>query len=240
MKNITLGILGGLGPMSGAHFYKEIIAHTQAESDSEHIDVILSGQATTPDRTAYILGESENSPLPDMAKNARMLEKCGADIIAVPCNTAQYFYEKLASCVNIPILNIIDETTAFAKKLAYKKIGIFATRGTVISDSYKISAEKHGIECVYPATEDQNFISSAIYGSVKAAKPVDMEKFLEIADKMYTFGCDCIILGCTELSLIELPDERKKDFLDSLQVLTYRAIQKCGKIPKGFDIRFGG
>ena len=124
MNDTVLGILGGLGPMSGAHFYSEIIAHTKAKKDSEHIDVILSGKATTPDRTAYIMGESENSPLFDMQKSAQMLENAGASLIAIPCNTAHYFYEQIACVVNIPVINIINETVAFAKECGYKKIGI--------------------------------------------------------------------------------------------------------------------
>ena len=62
-ENITLGILGGLGPMSSAYFYELITKHTYAERDQDHIDIILSSRATTPDRTAYILDDS-NAELP--------------------------------------------------------------------------------------------------------------------------------------------------------------------------------
>ena len=51
-----LGILGGLGPMATVYFYEMLTAHTKADTDQEHIDIIISSRATTPDRTAYILG----------------------------------------------------------------------------------------------------------------------------------------------------------------------------------------
>ena len=49
-KKPLLGILGGLGPMSSVYFYELITAHTKARRDQEHIDIILSSRASTPDR----------------------------------------------------------------------------------------------------------------------------------------------------------------------------------------------
>ena len=37
-----LGILGGLGPMATVYFYEMLTAHTQAASDRDHIDMIIS------------------------------------------------------------------------------------------------------------------------------------------------------------------------------------------------------
>ena len=42
----TLGILGGLGPMSSVYFYEMITSHTLAERDQDHINVLLSSRAT--------------------------------------------------------------------------------------------------------------------------------------------------------------------------------------------------
>ena len=53
-----LGILGGLGPMASVYFYEMLTEHTKAETDQEHLDIIISSKASTPDRTAYILGKS--------------------------------------------------------------------------------------------------------------------------------------------------------------------------------------
>ena len=63
-KRSLLGIIGGLGPASSAYFYELITEHTKASCDQDHIDIILSSRATTPDRTDYILGKSDKSPLP--------------------------------------------------------------------------------------------------------------------------------------------------------------------------------
>ena len=76
-KTPLLGILGGLGPMSTVCFYEMLTARTQAAADSDHIDIVISSRATTPDRTAYILGHSGRNPLPIMIEDAPKYMPCG-------------------------------------------------------------------------------------------------------------------------------------------------------------------
>ena len=61
-----LGIIGGLGPMATAYFMELVTKMTQADTDQEHIDMIIYSRPSIPDRTKYILGESKESPLPAM------------------------------------------------------------------------------------------------------------------------------------------------------------------------------
>ena len=49
-----LGIIGGMGPEASCYFYENVIAHTKAEKDQEHIDMVLLSHASMPDRTEAI------------------------------------------------------------------------------------------------------------------------------------------------------------------------------------------
>ena len=62
-KRQLLGILGGLGPMASAYFYELITEHTAAACDQDHIDIIINSHASTPDRSAFITGRSDEDPL---------------------------------------------------------------------------------------------------------------------------------------------------------------------------------
>ena len=62
----TLGILGGLGPMSSVYFYEMITKHTYAECDQDHLNILLSSRADIPDRTAYILDKTAPNPIYSM------------------------------------------------------------------------------------------------------------------------------------------------------------------------------
>ena len=233
-----LGILGGLGPLSTVYFCELLNRHTDASCDAEHIDMIVSSRASTPDRTAFILGTSDRDPLPVMLEEAHRLERAGAELLVIPCNTAHYFYDGLTEGCRIPILNIIEETVAHLSRLGVHRFGLLATEGTVSSGAYHRLCKSTDMECLTPTQTEQKCITSVIYDQVKQNKPVDRDAFLRVADALFARGCERLILGCTELSLLKkegLCDER---FVDSLDVLAYRTIVACGKRPIGFPSSF--
>ena len=50
-----LGVIGGMGPEATSFYYARVIARTKAESDQEHINMIILSHATMPDREWKIL-----------------------------------------------------------------------------------------------------------------------------------------------------------------------------------------
>ena len=231
-----LGILGGLGPMATVYFYEMIISHTKAEKDQDHIDIVINSRATTPDRTAYIMGKSSENPLRIMVEDSKRLKEYGVTLLAIPCNTAHYFYDMLTDAIDIPFLNIMDETASYLESKGIKKAGVMATEGTVTSKTYHRYLEAHGIECVVPDEEHQKLITEVIYDNIKMGKPADMEKFMKAANYLLENGAETLILGCTELSLVKKQECLDPRFVDSLEVLAKKAIEACGKECTGFDL----
>lgn len=228
-KTKLLGVLGGLGPMATVYFYELLTALTDAKSDQEHIDMVISSRATTPDRTAFILGESKINPIDDMIEDAKKLVAFGAEIIAIPCNTAHYFYDQLAAAVNVPILNIVEESVACLKNDGVRRFGLLATDGTVQSGTYQKYCKAHDITCVIPDKNFQKMVMTIIYDQIKQGKRADMQSFEEIEEHMRSLGCERLILGCTELSLIKRDGGLSDYFTDSLECLALATIRACGK-----------
>ncbi len=235
MNDQTLGILGGLGPMSGVLFCQLLTEHTKAEKDSEHMNFLLSSRADTPDRTDFILGISNNDPAPVMIEEVKKLVDSGADIIAIPCNTAHYFYERIAATTSVPIINIIDQTVAFCRSRGLKKVGVMATAGTSSSGAYKSTLEKSDIELVKMTEDEQRIISDVIYNKIKKGLLPEKSEFDRIADALRSRGAEGIILGCTELSILKRCFDLGDDIIDSLEVLALCAIRSCEHQPIGFD-----
>lgn len=239
MKSCTyLGVLGGLGPMSTVYFCELLNRHTAATCDADHIDMLISSRATTPDRTAYILDKNAPDPLPVMLCEAHRLEAAGVDLIVMPCNTAHYFYDGLAASCHVPILNIIDETCAHLCNIGAKKFGLLATNGTIQAGAYERFCTPRGLTCITPTKEEQAIISNIIFGQIKQNKSVDMASFSRVVDALRARGCQKIVLGCTELSLLKKEGLDDELFVDSLDVLAYRTILACGKTPVGFPTSF--
>ncbi len=230
-----LGILGGLGPMATAYFYELITAHTQANCDQDHIDMVISSAATTPDRTAFILGKVEESPVKRMVSEAKKLRRFGAELIAIPCNTAHHFYDAVSAAVDIPVLNIIEETVGFIAEKGYQKPGILATVGTVTTHAYQGVCERLGLSYAVPDEGHQQMLMDIIYNDIKTGKRADRKAFDEIVSTLVQQGCDCMILGCTELSLIKKAEGLDSRYVDSMEVLALRVIEACGKTAIGFD-----
>lgn len=232
----TLGVLGGLGPMSSVYFYELLTKHTAASCDQEHLNIILSSHAATPDRTSYILGSSKVSPLETMTEDAIKLQAFGADCLAVPCNTAHYFYDALSEAVSIPIINMMRETAAYLSNRGVRRAGVLATSGTVSSHTYRYYLREFGIDEIIPGTEDQNRLMNLIYGTIKHGKQADAGIFLDISSALLSQGAECLIIGCTELSLIKKHCSLPDVYVDAMEVLAMQSIRTCGYTPYGFEL----
>lgn len=234
MKPKTLGILGGVGPLASIYFQQQIVRFTDAEKDQDHIPAVIYNDTFIPDRTAYILGKSDLDPLPYIEDGFKKLEKAGCDLGVITCNTAHYFFDRFSSDSNMPIISIIDTTVEYTLKVhpKAKKIGVIATDGTVQSNVYGKVIEKNGLVFAYPDSDDQNAVTDIIYNQVKAGKKGDCEKLMEIANKLMKDGCDAVILGCTELSVINEDNEltEKYDYIiDAMEALAKKCVLLCGK-----------
>lgn len=229
-----LGIIGGLGPMATAYFMELVTKMTKADTDQEHIDMIIYSRPSTPDRTRYILGESSESPLPAMIEVGKALTAQQATTIAIPCITAHYFHDELEEAIRVPIIHGIAETVQYLSDRGITKAGIMATDGTVRTGLFTRELQKKNMTAVYPGERGQSFVMDLIYRDVKAGKPADMDKFREVADELHRKGAEVILLGCTELSVIKRDYPLDPGFLDVMEVLAKCSVEACGVLKEEY------
>ena len=132
-----LGIIGGLGPMATAYLMQLLTQMSDAGTDQEHMEIVVYSKPSIPDRTQYILGKSDRSPVPEMVLAGRKLVEFGADLIAVPCITAHYFHDELERQIGIPIINAITETVQCIEQEEIDRVGLMATDGTIQSGLFQ-------------------------------------------------------------------------------------------------------
>jgi aspartate racemase len=227
-----LGVIGGMGPLATAHFFRRIVECTEAAADQEHLDIIIFNHARIPDRTEAILSKKHEPYLSLITKDAKELEKLGVENIAIPCNTSHFFYKEIQESVAIPVINMIRESLAYAAQVRKaKRVGLLATDGTVQSGIYHRPAEELGLSVVTPTPETQKKVMRIIYDYVKGGKPGGREELLEVISELKREGAEVVILGCTELSCLnfDLPE----DCVDALEVLVKRSIEVSGGRYKG-------
>lgn len=229
MNKKVLGVIGGLGPLATAHFMELVTNMTDVATDQEHLEMVIYSVPSIPDRTRYILDNSQDDPYPKMQKTAEKLVAQGVDTIAVPCVTAHYFFDPLQSRIPVPVINGVRETASHLKERGVRRAGIMATDGTIRSGIFRKELEGQGIEPVIPREEHQAAVMRLIFDDIKAGHPVDLEKFLAVARSLRDDGAEAVILGCTELSLIKRDYAIGPGFIDAMEVLAQQAVLRCGK-----------
>lgn len=229
-----LGVIGGLGPMATALFMKMVIEMTDAVVDQEHIEMIVYNCPRIPDRTKFILGQSSQDPAPEMIEMGRKLAAQGAEIIAIPCITANYFYERLAREIHGEIIDIIHEIHLYLAKRNIRCAGLMATSGTIESRLFQRIFAGHDCKLVIPSKERQQDVMHIIYQNVKANRPVEMERFRAVSEELREAGAEVIILGCTELSVVRENCSIGAGFLDAMQLMAKCAVESCGRLKEEY------
>lgn len=228
----AVGVIGGVGPMATVYYMQRVIEMTKAGCDQEHINMLVFNDCDIPDRTAFITEKSPDNPLPVMVEDAKRLEAAGCEFVVIPCNTAHYFYDELEQAVEIPVVNIVEETIRYAKARVQDLscVGIMATTGTIVTGTYQKYAQRAGLSFAVPDENEQDLLMQIIYDGVKAGKPVPRADFDRVANHLRAKGAQCLILGCTELSVLkrDLPIN-DPDVLDSIDVLASETVRRSGK-----------
>ncbi len=228
-----LGIIGGMGPLATTELLKKIVLFTDAQSDQEHLPILIDNNTTIPDRTAYIVGLGEN-PITYLVESAQRLERMGADYLIMPCNTAHYFYKEIAQSITIPFLNMIEETAKYIAKTyaPEKEIGLLATEGTGNSGIYDEVFRAYNMRILKPSKDTQKFVTEFIYDIKKGKETLDLKDFFETVKDLNNQGANVLILGCTELSVAYDLFKFKGNFVDPLEILALKAIEFAGKKQK--------
>ncbi len=225
----TIGIIGGMGPLATVDLYSRIVKRTKASKDQEHIHVLIDSNTNIPDRTKAILGGGLD-PTIELIKSAKRLEQAGADFLIMPCNTAHFFIDKIKGSVNIPFINMLEETVKYTYNKYGKDtvVGIMATDGTIKSQIYENYYNNFGIKTVVPE-KTQHKIMNFIYDIIKSGKYEEgTDLFFECVNELKDMGAQAFLLGCTELSSAQYLYKINGPYINPMEVITESSIINAG------------
>ncbi|MDB5896963.1 MAG: aspartate racemase-like protein [Ramlibacter sp.] len=228
-----LGILGGMGPMAGAAFAARLVALTPAERDQDHVPTLLCNDPRVPDRSLARLGQGED-PLNAMLRGLRLLERAGASLIAIPCNTAHLWYDQLAASTRVPLLHIVEAVCDDLRRLGvWGRVGLMGTPATLKLGLYQQPLLQRGFEVIVPDDAGLAQCVDAI-AAVKGNRPeAAFEPAAACIRALIARGAAAVVLGCTELPLA-VPHGRRGEFAtaltDSIDALAKAALVRYGRI----------
>jgi aspartate racemase len=232
----TVGILGGMGPLATTAFHRLLVLNTAAATDQEHLHVLVDSDPAIPDRTAFLLGTGPD-PRPQIVAAAQRLVAAGAELLVMPCNTANVFVPDIAASVEarfVPWLSTAVEEV-LASSDSPVRCGLLATTGTLRAEIYARLLLEAGAEHVEPTADVQDVVMSVIYGEqgVKARGRIgdDSRSALTGAARhLVERGANVLLLGCTELPLAMPADDPEWPVLvvDPALLVARRVIAEAG------------
>lgn len=192
-----IGVLG-LAPLATADFFHRLCARP-VRKDWEHPRVIIDSNPKIPSRGRHLeLGETD--PVPFIQEGIAALTRYGAQIIAVPCNTAHIFYSRYARDVPTALPNIIDITAAACVRHGCRQALVLASRHVVSHKLYSQALVRHAITELLPDRQGQQLVDKSIEAVKQRGYDADLAKNLvRLATES---GASVVILGCTELSVL--------------------------------------
>ena len=199
-----IGVLGGMGPAATVDFLAKLIRLTPADQDQDHVPVTVLSDPRIPDRMAAVLEGRGPSPLDALRRGIRTLEQAGAACIAIPCNSAHFWYDELLETSNVPILHIADTVLAdLARRDGVDSpVGLLATAATLEAGFYQERLSGAGYACTLPAADVTASCVLPAIALVKRDRAVDAAPLLARAvDHLIERGARSVLLACTELPL---------------------------------------
>ncbi|MEM9634631.1 MAG: amino acid racemase [Pseudomonadota bacterium] len=215
----VIGVLGGMGPEATILFMQKVVQAVRASDDADHVPLIVDNNTQVPSRIKALIEGTGVDPAPTLAEMARRLERSGASALAMPCNTAHNYQDHIREAVEIPFLSMVDLTADhIAGVTPAACVGILASPAVRMTGIYEGPLSARGLNTVYPRDEDR-ILSSIKALKISAGDVAARESVCEAAMELENEGCEVLLVGCTEFSLLAYELRSRFEIVDSLDVL---------------------
>ena len=219
-----LGVLGGMGPAATMAFLQRLLELTPAREDEDHIRVLMDMNPQVPNRHRNPPGAKE-----ELGAMARRLRDMGAQVLAMPCNTAHAHADAIRAA-GVPFLDMIELTAAEAagqiSGVGATRVGVLATPGG--QDLYVVELERRGLTPVVPAAGNRRAFLDLVFaikaGDVGEDRRAEMRA---LGQALIDQGAEAIIAGCTEIPLVMGESDVSVPLVDSAEVLARACVREC-------------
>lgn len=216
-----LGVLGGMGPAATIDFLAKLQDATPAERDEDHIRVVMDLNPRVPNR--HLETEAAGETLAAMAV---ALKVAGAQILAMPCNTAHVNRTAIEAGSGLELIDMLDAAVDAARDEGARRIGVLSTplaRG-LYAERLRIA----NLSGVALSPLGQEALMEAIF----AVKAGDLSE--QVADVMAAAaaelvqgGAEVIIAGCSEVPIMLDPDRVAVPLVDATEALAMACVVAC-------------
>jgi aspartate racemase len=233
-----IGVIGGLGPEATLDFFAKVLRATPVEREQDHLHLLIDNYPKTPNRNESIAGVGP-SCAPALIDIASRLERAGADLLVMPCNTAHAYEDEVRKAVATPLLSIIDVASDAVCSVCpgAKCIGVLAAEGALRAQLYQHAIADRGRQALTLTEQELPAFMDAIYriksgradSSVRAA-------MLGFANALVSRGAEALIAACTEVPLALETSRCPVPVIDSTDALAHACVRWARGEPASEDV----
>jgi len=200
----TIGMLGGMSWHSTALYYELINKGIQQRLGGLHsAKIIMSSIDFAEIELLQSSGEWDEAG-EILARQAIKLQHAGANFILICTNTMHISVPHIEQLIDIPILHIADATADEILRAGFNTTGLLGTRFTMQMDYFKSRLQHKGLEVLVPDEDACTIVNDVIFNELCYGNIKDNSRhaYLNIIDELSNKGAECVIEGCTEITLL--------------------------------------
>ena len=223
MKRI--GLIGGMSWESTIPYYKIINEEINAKLGGLYSADIVLYSLNFAELEKYQSKNEWEKVCEIIINGAKILENSKCDFILICSNTIHKLYDEIQKQLKIPIIHIAEAISEEILNQNIDKVLLLGTKYTMKENFIKNILNKNRINVIIPEEDDINTINNIIFDQLCQGKFDEKSKkeIIEIIAKTEKYGCNGVILGCTELGLLLKQEDIHLKLFDSTVIHAKKA-----------------
>jgi aspartate racemase len=200
----TIGLIGGMSWESTALYYKLINERVRDRKGKLHSAPLLMYSYDFQDIKEMQYAGRWAEAAASLADVAQRLERAGAAAIVLCTNTMHKLAPDIAARLTIPFIHLGDATAQRIRARGYRRVGLLGTKFTMEEDFYIDRLRAHDLDVLIPSADERADVNRIIYDELCLGVVADASRrrYQEVMAALVGRGADCIILGCTEITML--------------------------------------
>lgn len=201
----TAGLIGGMSWESTLIYYRLMNRGVAQRLGGHHsAQLLLASVDFAAIEACQAAGEWDRAGAL-LADTARRLESAGADFLVLCTNTMHKVAPAIEAAVSIPLLHIVAPTIAACRAAGHRRVGLLGTRFTMEDDFCRSQFERAGVDVNVPPANDRDVLHRIIFDELVHGRVVteSVDQVERMIDALRRDGADAVVLGCTELGLLD-------------------------------------
>lgn len=216
----TIGLIGGMSWVSTALYYKLINERVRDRMGKLHSAPLLMYSYDFEEIKQMQYASRWKEAAASLAEVARLLETAGARAIVLCTNTMHKLAPDIASSVTVPFIHLGDATAQRIRAKGYRRVGLLGTKFTMEEDFYIDRLRAHDLDVLVPPADARADVNRIIYDELCLGKVTapSRRRYQDVMAALVAAGADCMILGCTEITMLVGPVDTSVEAFDTTAI----------------------